>query len=169
MSISMLSSLSTKQKWVYFSTGLVGSIICQLLFSRVGSNMTEIGYTILDLEFAWTAESLDLILGAWEPIRDEVIRYMIIDMFFPIFYFLTLNGWSLLINHKESCLKVVTTVAILASTFDYIENIFTFVVLYNPDDYISIAPLAISVFAILKFLLIAFVIVRNLVKMIFKK
>ena len=131
--------------------------------------MTDLGYSILDLEFAWNSANLDPILSAWSSIKSDVIIYMTIDMFFPIFYFLLLNGWSLLINHEGKCLRVVTTAALLASVFDYIENIFTFMVLFNSTNYIFIAPFIITLCAILKFLLIIFVILRNLVKMIFKK
>ncbi|MHA2249677.1 MAG: hypothetical protein ACXAD7_04905 [Candidatus Kariarchaeaceae archaeon] len=169
MFISKITSFTKTQKLIWFLVGIIGSVICQLLFLPINSIMDDTGYDILDLEFAWNASTLDPILDAWAPIMDDVKRFMVIDMFFPIFYFLALNGWSLLIKHEGKCFRVVTTAALLASVFDYIENVFTFVVLYNPDNYVFFAPFAISLFATLKFLFIIFVILRNLIKMIFKQ
>ncbi|MHA2028549.1 MAG: hypothetical protein ACW99Q_04090 [Candidatus Kariarchaeaceae archaeon] len=169
MLIAKITSFSKTQKLVWFFVGIIGSVICQLLFSPINSLMDDTGYNILDLEFAWNARTLDPILVAWEPIMDDVKIFMVIDMFFPIFYFLALNGWSLLINHEGKGLRVVTIAAVMASVFDYIENLFTFVVLFNPDNYVFFAPFAISLFATLKFLFIIFVVLRNLVRMVFKR
>ncbi|MHA2170006.1 MAG: hypothetical protein ACXAB7_08945 [Candidatus Kariarchaeaceae archaeon] len=169
MLIAKITSFSKTQKLVWFFVGIIGSVICQLLFSPINSLMDDTGYNILDLEFAWNARTLDPILVAWEPIMDDVKIFMVIDMFFPIFYFLALNGWSLLINHEGKSLRVVTIAAVMASVFDYIENLFTFVVLFNPDNYVFFAPFAISLFATLKFLFILFVVLRNLVRMVFKR
>jgi hypothetical protein len=169
MLIAKITSFSKTQKLVWFFVGIIGSVICQLLFSPINSLMNDTGYNILDLEFAWNARTLDPILVAWEPIMDDVKEFMVIDMFFPIFYFLALTGWSLLINHEGKSLRIVTIAAVMASVFDYIENLFTFVVLFNPDNYVFFAPFAISLFATLKFLFIIFVVLRNLVRMVFKR
>ncbi|MCY3409999.1 MAG: hypothetical protein INQ03_00040 [Candidatus Heimdallarchaeota archaeon] len=166
--IEKLQSLTKVQKWIWFAAGLIGSVICQLLFSPTNNLMMDTGYDILDLEFAWNAETLNPILSAWDPFIDDVITFMIVDMFFPIAYFLVLSGWALLINHQNKCLKVVMTASALASLSDYVENAFTFIVLNNPN-YPAIAPFLISLFATIKFLLILFVILRNFGRMIFKK
>ena len=97
MIVSKLSGFSKNQKLVYFLIGLGGGIICQLLFSTLQPRMTAQGYSILDLEFAWTSSNLDSILTAWSPVKNDVITYMFIDMLFPIFYFLGLNGRKLLL------------------------------------------------------------------------
>lgn len=161
--------MSKKTKSIYFSFGLIGSVICQILFTPISAKMMELGYDILDLEFAWSSAKLDPILTAWKPILDSVKLFMLIDMFFPIFYFMTLNGWSVLLDFKENCRKRIFLMALSASIFDYIENIFTFITLFYPSTYVNFAPFIISLCATLKFLLILVVIIRNLVKMIFKK
>lgn len=154
---------SNRKKLLWLIIGLVGSLISQLLFAPISSKMTDRGYDILDLEFAWNSTNLDPILIAWDDILDDVIVFMIIDMLFPIFYFLLISGWTLLLSTENKNLNYTILIAFLASIFDYIENIFTFDLLLRPDSYLLISPFIVSLFASVKFLFLALAILSNLV------
>ena len=97
-SIVIAQQYSSTKKRLWLIIGLMGSIICQILFAPITSKMIDRGFDILDLEFAWNSSNLDPILLAWDDILDDVILFMIIDMFFPIFYFLLISGWTLLLS-----------------------------------------------------------------------
>ncbi|MCE7736646.1 MAG: hypothetical protein GPJ54_17315 [Candidatus Heimdallarchaeota archaeon] len=162
-SLVTVQQYSSKKKFLWLIIGLIGSIICQILFAPVTSKMTDRGFDILDLEFAWNSSNLEPILLAWDDILDDVIVFMIIDMFFPIFYFLLISGWTLLLSSDNKILNYTVMIAFMASIFDYIENIFTFDLLLRPDGYLAISPFIVSFFASIKFLLLVVAILINLI------
>ena len=58
MFISKLLLLSKKEKAIYFAVGIVGSIICQILFATLQNKMSVLGYTILDFtKYKWVLKS----------------------------------------------------------------------------------------------------------------
>ncbi len=153
---------SNRKKLLWLIIGLVGSLLSQLLFAPISSKMNDRGYDILDLEFAWNSGNMNPILIAWDDILDDVIVFMIIDMLFPIFYFLSISGWTLLLSSDNKNLNYTILITFLASIFDYIENIFTFNLLLRPDGYLSISPFIVSLFASLKFIFLLIAILSNL-------
>lgn len=166
----MFERFSNRTRIAWFIAGIIGSVVCQIFFLPISQDMIGLGYDIIDLEFAWTNSALILILDAWQPIHNDVWTFMWVDMLFPIFYFLALSGWSLLVRKNVIFL---IWVAALASVFDYIENTFTFVALLQYPTLDVYVAMGISLFATLKFLLIIFVIAMNLWftfdKLVFKK
>ncbi|OLS28856.1 MAG: hypothetical protein HeimC2_04570 [Candidatus Heimdallarchaeota archaeon LC_2] len=158
--IVTLQHYSIRKKVLWFIIGIIGSILSLLLFAPISSKMTDRGYDILDLEFAWNSTNLNPILIAWDDILDDIILFMIIDMFFPIFYFLIISGWTLILSSDNKNLNYTVLISFLASLFDYIENLFTFDLVMRPDNYLSISPFVVSLFASIKFLFLVIAIFK---------
>ena len=114
--------MSKKQKITWLIVGITGSLVCQILFAVYSSDMIARGYDIIDFEFAWTINTMNIIITAWNDILPNIINFMIIDMFFPIFYFMIFSGWTLLITVENKWGALMVQFAFYASIFDYIER-----------------------------------------------
>ncbi len=167
MLLDKLNQFNKKQQRLILFLGLMGSIVCQILFSPINNKMVAHGYNIIDFEFAWTANTMDLILTAWQSIIPDIIIFMIIDMFYPILYGMILVSWVLLADYSEKLNNKLLLIAILAPVFDYAENIFSFIVLLYPSSYLVFIPFMISIFALIKFIAIVIVLIANILKIIF--
>ncbi len=136
----------------FFLIGLVGSILSMIVFVPLESRMRQSGYSILDFQLAWSTERMASIIASWRPIMGEVFLFMAIDMIYPTLYFMTLSGLVLLINDGRKRLDIQHgLIFALASILDYMENVFTFVILLGGPLYLTYA---ISLFATLKFVLL---------------
>jgi len=69
-----LHELSSKIKIIWFFTGLVGFIIINIIFADFNETLNATGYTIIDFEFTWNTESMDVLLVAME---DSPVNKMI--------------------------------------------------------------------------------------------
>ena len=165
-----LYTLSRRSKLIWFISGLTGFVIANLLFPNDVLNAT--GSTIIDFEFAWNAERMDEILINWAGILPTTIRFMWIDMAYPLFYFTLISGLTISISPVnelgEKLFKFSFYSILIAMICDYIENIFSFLVLYNPDTYAAFYVPMISLFASVKFFLLLVSLILSLIHIFLK-
>ena len=120
--------------------------------------ITNLG--VLELEFAWTQERINLIFSVWTPegiFREFIIT--IIDFFYLICYCIVLAGLILLVARKlhDKFQKVelrLILIPIFAGVFDIVENIFLLIMLGTNQAITPFFPLIASISAIIKFVLI---------------
>ena len=120
--------------------------------------LTNLG--VLDLEFAWTAERIDLIFSIWnaEGISRQII-VTIIDFFYIFCYCVILIGLILLVARKlhdrfQKIEIMMILFPIMAGVFDVIENIFLLIMLGANQSLMPAFPLITSISATIKFILI---------------
>jgi len=168
-----LHELSSKIKIIWFFTGLVGFIIINIIFADFNETLNATGYTIIDFEFTWNTESMDVLLVAWNPHLDTAITFLWIDMIYPIFYVMLISGWTVAINPVTDKGKSIFNTSFISITVagicDYIENIASLMVLNYPNNYASFLVPIISIFASIKFLLLLLSVVLNIMHYFSKK
>lgn len=156
--MKQLNELSLLRRILWVFAGLVGFVIINLIFSDYNATLNPTGYTILDFEFSWTTEQMDLVLVAWDPYIDTAILFLWVDMIYPVFYVLLLTGLSLMTTPKTDpgakAQKIAFYSAIIAGFCDWIENIASLLILYNPNTYPEILVFIVSIFALIKFILL---------------
>ncbi|RMG25085.1 MAG: hypothetical protein D6732_22840 [Methanobacteriota archaeon] len=122
-------------------------VICEVFFIILGRPMEEQGFNILDQEFAWNAKRANEIFNAWEPIKQYVFLFMLVDMIFPAALF-ALN-YSLH-SYVETGFETWKRISLFGMIADYLENLLTFVMLFGIiNDGIAFT---LSLFATVKFL-----------------
>jgi hypothetical protein len=167
MNFERIYSLSRNTKIIWFISGLVGFIICNILFSDYNDLLNATGYSIMAFEFAWDKSTMDTILAAWSAIIPEAIEFMTIDMFYPIFYAFLISGWTIFLTPgkplTKSLFKIAFISSFIAALFDYIENIFSFLILNNVDSYAEYYVFMVSVSATVKFSLLVLALLLNII------
>ena len=140
---------------------VVFGILQIVIFQPIESSLkTSSGFGVLDLEFAWTPEMMQIILDAWQVDgRSQEIVVTILDFIYLACYSLFISGLILLVARKlrdrfqEIELKFIL-IPILAGFFDVIENIFLLIMLGSGQAVIFLFPLITSICATIKFILI---------------
>lgn len=172
MNFDRIYELSSKTKILWLISGLLGFVICNVLFSSYNELLNATGFSIIAFEFAWDKSTMDVILQAWSSIIPESIEFMTIDMFYPIFYSLMISGWTIFLSSVKpltgKLFKISFLSAFIAALFDYIENIFSFLILNNVDSYAEYYVFMVSFFATLKFSLLILVLILNIFLSILK-
>ncbi len=172
MNFERISALSRKTKLIWFTSGLIGFIICNVLFANYNELMNATGYNIMNFEFAWYSATMNVILSAWSAIIPETIKFMTIDMFYPIFYSLLISGWTIFLTANQpfsvKLFKISFLSSFVAALFDYIENIFSFLILNNVDSYANYYVFMVSFFATVKFVLLILALIINIILSIIK-
>ncbi|MHA1227482.1 MAG: hypothetical protein ACTSPV_12120 [Candidatus Hodarchaeales archaeon] len=133
-------------------------------------------FGVLDLEFAWSVQKMDLILQTWgdEIIQGELLG-TIVDFGFLICYSTFLAGLTLIITRKflqeqiQGLGYYLTLTPFVAALFDAIENANLLLVLSSPLSYPEYAPFLASFFASIKFLIIIVVIIFDVIVAIWYK
>ncbi len=160
--INKLENMTNKAKAIYFIIGILGSVLINMIFSPFESELQTKGYGIIDFEFAWNNTTMQVILNAWSSNMHTIRVYLLTDMVYPIFYFIMISGWTLLIyNTNIKIGKIAIVSGMLAALSDYVENLFSIYILYITN-YASIAPTMVSIFASLKFILLIIAIILNI-------
>ena len=172
MNFERIYALSKKTKLIWFISGLLGFIICNILFSSYNELMNATGYNIMHFEFAWDRATMDVILAAWSAIIPDTIEFMTIDMFYPVFYSLLISGWTIFLNVNQpiavKLFKLAFISSLVAAFCDYIENIFSFLILNNVDNYENYFVYMVSFFATIKFALLILALIINIILSIVK-
>ncbi len=115
------------------------------------------GYGILDFEFAFNEATAIIILAAWGPaLRLLVLQGTYLDFLYIISYGLLIMSLNLLLARKlkerwQTVGVLCALAPIIAGLFDVIENVNLIIMLNNPTNFSSIAPLLASICATLKF------------------
>ena len=142
-------------------------IIVTLLMRPVENElMSNTGYGVLELEFAWTVEQIGVIFNAWdETLIAKELGVTIIDMIFLVAYSVALAGVTLLLTRKvfveplDTWGYYFTFVPFLAAFFDFIENINLILMLNSPNNFPEFSPFLASVCALIKFGLLGLTII----------
>ncbi len=121
-------------------------------------------YGVMELEFAWTVDKMNLILTTWEQANSSLISQemfvILIDYGFLLTYSTFLACLTLLISRKllsDQAQLVgfyVTLIPFIAAFFDALENLNLIIMLSSPSNFPSFSPFLASLFALLKFSLL---------------
>lgn len=150
-------ALSKRNRWIWFLLGFIGTVVIEYIYSFMNTALIAHGFDILDFEFAWNKTRMDTILQGWNPVLTVAINFLLLDMLFPIFYSFMFTGITLLLKDgkKNEPRCAAFGIFLLAAIFDWIENIFSLLILYSPQSYASIYIFLVSAFASLKFACLA--------------
>ena len=149
---------SPKEKLVIILT-LVGLAIVLLLyilvFMPIEASVST--YGILDYEFAWTSDRVEIIFSAWGA---NGIAKQILSVYWDFLYIvgyvsLALGLILLVLRRSEGKMQTLGLYFVLApfltGIFDIIENMNLLVMLSNPTPILSINPFLASISALIKF------------------
>jgi len=133
-------------------------VIYNLVFVRLA--ISVFFYTILDFEFAWTTEQIEIIFLAWgsDGIALQAIG-VYWDFLFIIGYSVPMFALILLFTRKLSG-KIVdiglymSLTPFVAGILDLVENINLLIMLNDPSNFASFVPLTASITAFIKFSLL---------------
>ena len=157
-----LDKLKEVPKNLYLIIMFVGGFILflainTLVFQAFSVYSLFATHGILDFEFAWTVEQIELIFIVWGStgmvIQESGVYW---DFFYIIGYVSFAFGGILLVTRKVSgnFQKIglyVSFIAILSGLFDVIENIFLLIMLQNPGTIPTFAPPIATIMATMKF------------------
>jgi hypothetical protein len=130
-------------------------LINQLIFSPLGRLVVP--YGILDFEFAWTSEQVQVIFAAWGPGGILLqLNGVYWDFLYILGYVLFIFSCIVLVSRRltgklQTIGLYMSLTPILAGLFDVIENINLIIMLINPTGFQSIVPVLASTFALMKF------------------
>lgn len=143
---------------IMFVGGVVLFLIINTLVFQTFSGLSLFAtYGILDFEFAWTVEQVELIFTAWGSagitLQDSGVYW---DFIYIIGYVSFAFGGILLVTRKVSgnFQKIglyVSFIAIFSGIFDIIENIFLLIMLQNSSNIPAFAPPIATIMAAIKF------------------
>jgi len=132
-----------------------------LVFQALSTSSLFTTYGILNFEFAWTIEQVELIFTAWGStgmaLQEAGVYW---DFIYIIGYVSFAFGGIVLVTRKVSgnFQKVglyVSFIAVLSGVFDVIENIFLLIMLQNPGTVPIFAPPIAGIMATIKFTCLA--------------
>jgi hypothetical protein len=180
MSKTAFSRLETtpSQRDLFLITGISGilSIVIFLLMRPVETALKQASaFGVIELEFAWTVEQINVIFDAWGPeLINQELLITFIDYGFLIAYSFFLASLSLLITRKVKNQKIqlvgyyMVIASFSAATFDAIENFNLILMLSSPKDFPNFSPVLASICATLKFGLIILIILYWIVSGFFE-
>ncbi|MFX0209064.1 MAG: hypothetical protein ACFFDT_23980 [Candidatus Hodarchaeota archaeon] len=170
MNHRLIRNLETtpSQNIVIFLTGVaaISSIIIFLLMRPVEAALKAASnYGVMELEFAWTLEQVENILGSWtNDLIAQELAVTYLDYGFLLAYSTFLAGITLLITRKTLAGQIqlvglyMTLVPFVAAIFDAIENLNLILMLSSPTNFPVFSPFLASLFASLKFGLLILVV-----------
>ncbi len=166
ISIKKLENIpSNKILTILTAISSILTIIIYILMSPVEVALKDASpYGVMELEFAWTVDKINLILTTWEQANSSLISQEIfvtlIDYVFLLAYSTFLACITLLISRKLLSDQTqlvgfyVTLIPFIAAFFDAIENLNLIIMLSSPSNFPGFSPFLASLFALLKFSLI---------------
>ena len=157
-----LDKLKEIPKNLYLLILFVGGFILflainTLVFQALSTSSLFTTYGILDFEFAWNVEQVEIIFTAWGStgmaLQETGVYW---DFIYIIGYVSFAFAGVLLVTRKVSGVfqKIglyVSLIAILSGIFDVIENIFLLIMLQNPSTIPTFAPPIAAIMATIKF------------------
>lgn len=164
---------------VIFLTGMaaIATIIIFLLMRPTEEALKAVSsYGVMELEFAWTVEQIDLIFNTWTDANPDLItqelNVTLLDYGFLVAYSTFFAGVTLLITRKlltrnlETFGLYMTLVPFIAALFDAIENFNLILMISSPSNYPPFSPFMTSAFATLKFGLLIITVVFLVVSVV---
>ncbi|MHA1969957.1 MAG: hypothetical protein ACW964_19455, partial [Candidatus Hodarchaeales archaeon] len=125
-------------------------------------------YGVMELEFAWTVDKMNLILTTWEQADSSFISQEIfvtlLDYGFLIAYSTLFACITLLISRKLLYDRIqlagyyLTFASFIAALFDGLENLNLIMMLSSPSNFPNFSPFLASTFALFKFSLLILII-----------
>lgn len=120
----------------------VSFLIIFILMRAVSESIqAKSSYTVLDLEFAWTTEKMNIILDDWgNDLIEREIWAICLDFGFLVAYGTLLAGLTLLLGRSFKGERLgylgyrFTAISYIASGFDAIENFSLLWVIHFPKD-----------------------------------
>ncbi|MBY9003167.1 MAG: hypothetical protein KGD73_04285 [Candidatus Lokiarchaeota archaeon] len=161
-----LDKLKEVPKNLYLIILFVGGFILflainTLVFQAFSTSSLFTTHGILDFEFAWTVEQIELIFTTWGSTGMAMQESGVIwDFIYIIGYVSFAFGGILFVTRKVSgnFQKVglyVSFIAVLSGLFDVIENIFLLIMLQNSSAIPTFAPPIAGIMATIKFTCLA--------------
>jgi hypothetical protein len=118
-------------------------------------------YGVMELEFAWTIEQVDIILSTWAAADRDLItqelNVTLLDYVFLVAYSTFFAGIALLTTRRllteriETFGLYMTLAPFVAALFDAMENVNLLLMLSSPSNYPPFSPFLTSFVATLKF------------------
>jgi len=134
---------------------LIFILINQLIFIPLAPAVPT--YNVLDFEFAWTSEKIQIIFAAWGPAGMTLqIQGVYWDFLYIVGYGLFIFGCILLVSRiltgrlQKFGLYICLT-PLIAGVFDLIENVNLLIMLDNPTNFPTFIPFVASLSAVIKF------------------
>ncbi|MHA1748206.1 MAG: hypothetical protein ACTSYF_06130 [Promethearchaeota archaeon] len=172
-----LDKLKEVPKNLYLIMMFVGGVILflainTLVFQAFSTSSLFATYGILDFEFAWTVEQIELIFTAWGStgmtLQEAGVYW---DFIYIMGYVSFAFGGILLVTRKVSgnFQKIglyVSFIVILSGLFDVIENIFLLIMLQNPSTIPTFAPPIAAIMATIKFSCLAIALIYFVIGLI---
>lgn len=165
---------------VIFLTGMaaIATVMIFLLMRPTEEALKAVSsYGVMELEFAWTVEQINLIFGTWTDANPDLItqelNVTLMDYGFLVAYSTFFSGVTLIVTRKLLTDKMeisgfyMTLVPFIAAIFDAIENFNLILMLSSPSNYPPFSPFMTSIFAFLKFSLLILTIVFLVVTAVF--
>lgn len=147
---------------ILFVAGFILFITINLvIFQALSISSLFTSHGILNFEFAWTVEQVELIFTAWGStgmaLQEAGVYW---DFIYIIGYVSFAFAGVLLVTRKvsggfQTIGLYVSFIAILSGLFDIIENIFLLIMLQNPITIPPFAPPIAATMAIIKFSFLA--------------
>ncbi len=174
METSLILNLedTPSQRTLYFITGIsaIFTFIIFVLMRPVETALKSASpYGVMELEFAWTVDKINIIFTAWEQADSGLISQelfvTLVDYGFLFAYSILFACITLLISRKILSGRIqlvgyyMTFLPFIAAVFDAIENVNLILMLSSPSKFPSFSPLLASIFALLKFSLLIIVII----------
>jgi hypothetical protein len=160
MDVRRYIEISRRIHAVIFASGLLLLIlVVGTVFVESAVKMEPTGYSIFDFQGAWTKQRSDQILSAWTNILGVVIIQTYWDYFFilgNVLLSLGLLGFlgNILMNKSSRNLALLGIgLSMIGGLFDALENIWTILILTNPNSYPEIWIQLVSFFAQSKFII----------------
>ena len=172
-----LDKLKEIPKNLYLIMMFVGGFILfiainMLLFQAFSTSSFFATYGILDFEFAWTVEQVELIFTTWGSIGMVIQEAGVYwDFIYIIGYVFFAFGGVLLVTRKvsgkfQNVGLYISFIAILSGIFDVMENIFLLIMLQNPSAVPIFAPPIAAIMATIKFSCLAIALVYFVIGLI---
>lgn len=130
-------------------------LINQFVFASLSAGVST--YTVLDFEFAWTADRIAVIFAAWGAAGMEAQTLGVYwDFLYIIGYGFFIAGCILLVSRilsgkLQSIGLYITLTPLIAGIFDVIENINLLIMLQNQTNFSTFVPFTASISALIKF------------------
>lgn len=134
---------------------LIFILINQFVFAPLAKSVPT--YGILDFEFAWVPERIQIIFTAW---GSDGMHLQILgvywDLLYIIGYSLFIFGCIVLVSRRltgklQNVGLIISLTPLLAGIFDLIENLNLLIMLNNPSNFPLFTPLITSISASIKF------------------
>ena len=130
-------------------------LINQLVFAPLSTLVST--YNVLDFEFAWIADRIEVIFAAWGETGMEAQALGVYwDFLYIVGYGFFISGCILLVSRilsgkYQKIGLYMTLTPLIAGIFDLIENINLLIMLQNATSFSAFVPFIASISAVIKF------------------